>query len=316
MGNIFLLYNLNFDFADDFENFSIAGYSFYPIPHKQPQKRARTSGYILKSPTPHEIRSMNLNARIIIPKKQKDSVFRKGGTYSQYRRIKFLDDLLVIISICIRKNVVPKFYEKFDEFPVCALKNCERVSKNSKELKQLLEIIIWEIQKSSWLQKYDGGYHIKNFYHAGNIYIGEPRFLADITIWEFLYYCDHRTQPYEWFNSITLNTKINYLVKKYLLNTPSAIPEERLKIFSDMRNQLSHHGKLPIQNPKSPFKNLGFIGCHNYWQLFMKLTQALVFKTLGIDIIDKLNVRGHLDELIIRGSVQTFHEKKKLGLEW
>ena len=42
----------------------------------------------------------------------------------------------------------------------------------------------------------------------------------------------------------------------------------------------------------------------------MKLTQALVFKTLGIDIIDKLNVRGHLDELKNRGSVEIFHEKE------
>lgn len=316
MGNIFLLYNLNFDFADDFEDFSVDGYSFYPIPHKQPKKRARTPSYVFKSSTPHEVRNMNLNARVMIPRKQKDSVFRKRGTYSRYRRVKFLDDLLVIISICIGRNVVPKFYEEFDNFPVCASKHCERVSRNSKELKQHLEIIISDVQKSDWQQKYDNGFHLRKFYHAGNIYIGEPRFLADITIWEYLYYCDHRTQPYGWFKRITLNTKINHLVQNYLLDTPSPMPEEQLRIFSDMRNQLSHNGKLPIQNPKSPFKNLGFIGCHNYWQLFMKLTQALVFRTLGIDIIDKLNVRGHLDELISRGSVEIFHEKDKLGMEW
>ena len=236
MGNIFLLYNLSFDFADDFEDFSVDGYSFYPIPHKQPQKRRHTSGYVLKSPTPHEVRNMNLNARVMIPRKQKDSVFRKGGTYSRYRRVKFLDDLLVLISICIGRNVVPKFYEEFYDFPVCASKHCERVSKNSKELRKNLEAIVSEVQKNYWQQRYDNGYHIKQFYHAGNIYIGEPRFLADITIWEYLYYCDHRTQPYEWFNRITLNTKINHLVKNYLLDTPSQMPEEQLRIFSDMRN--------------------------------------------------------------------------------
>lgn len=311
MSKLLRLYNLNFRYAEDFQPFTVDGYTFYPIPERQPQRRVRT--------TPDEElrynRGMHLNARVSIPAKQRDSIFRKGGRYSRHRRIKFLEDLLMVVSICIGQNVVPKFYEKRLEFPLCSRKHCEMVSRNSTELKAHLETAITEIRKSEWQRKYDNGFHVRAFYNASDIFVTEPRFLADVTIWEYLYYCNNRSMSYDTLQRVRLNTKINYLVKEYLVHSVASIPEERLRIFRDIRNQLTHSGKLPIENPKSPFQRLGWSGCGEYLRLFSHLTQVLVLKTMGIDAFDQLrvfDVRSLLEELLRTGAVKLFGELDSL----
>lgn len=252
---------------------------------------------------------MQVNARVSLPRRQKNSIFQKGSEYAQDRKIKFLDDILVIISICIGRNVVPKFYEKRRDFPLCSSKHCETISKNSDELKTHLEAATQEIRGDAWKIKFDNGFHIRAFYNASNIFVTEPRFLADVTIWEYLYYCNHREIEFDKLNRISLNTKINYLVKQYLIDNCSSIPEERLRIFSDLRNQLSHFGKLPIENPKSPFQSIGWLGCKKYLELFKRLTQALVLKTLKIDAIQQMSTFSllyFLEELIQAGKVTFF----------
>ncbi|MCK5594852.1 hypothetical protein KAI19_01590 [bacterium] len=224
-----------------------------------------------------------------------------------YRSIKFLEDLLVVISICIGRNVVPKFYEKRLEFPLCSAKHCEIISKNSTELKTHLKTAITEIFKNEWQEKYDNGFHIRAFYNASSIFFTEPRFLEDVTIWEYLYYCNNRSVSYDALTSTSLNTKINYLVKKYLVSSVASIPEECLRIFSDVRNQLSHSGKLPIENPKSPFQHLDWDECKKYLELFRHLTQVLVFKTMGLDTFNQLrvfDVKSCLEELLRTGAIK------------
>ena len=136
MPRIFNLYNFNFHFEEDFAPFEIHVYTFFPIQGKQPKKRMiYTSSYFLESN-----RCMELNAKVSIPSRQRDSVFRKGGIYHDGRKIKLLDDLLVIISILIGRNVIPKSYEKLLEFPLCSGKHCECVSRNSDELQKHLSI--------------------------------------------------------------------------------------------------------------------------------------------------------------------------------
>jgi hypothetical protein len=305
MSRLLRLYNLNFFHAEDFQPFTVDGYTFYPIPERQPQRRVtNTSDDILRYN-----RRMHLNARVSIPARQRDSVFRRGGKYSRNRRIKFLEDLLMVVSICIGRNVVPKFYERRLEFPLCSAKHCEMVSRNSTELNAHLETAIAQIRESEWQRKYDNGFHVRAFYNASDIFVAEPRFLADVTIWEYLYYCNNRGMSYDTLRRVSLNTKINYLVKEYLVDNVSSIPEERLRIFSDIRHQLSHNGKLPIENPKSPFKHLGWNGCREYLKLFKRLTQVLVLKTMEIDAFDQLrvfDVRSHLEELLRVGAINLF----------
>jgi len=313
MSKLLLLYNLDFLYAENFQPFTIAGYTFYPIPKRQPQREeviASTSNDVLKYN-----RRMHLNARVSIPARQKDSIFRRGGKYSIHRRIKFLEDLLMVISICIGRNVVPKYYEKRREFPLCSKKHCEMVSRNSLELKAHLDSAIAVIQESEWQRKYDNGFHVKAFYNAAEIFVTEPRFLADVTVWEYLYYCNNRDMTYNALRNVSLNSKINYLVKEYLMDSVSSIPEERLRIFPDIRNQLSHNGKLPIENPRSPSKHLGWNGCREYLKLFNHLTQVLVLKTMEIDALDQLRVfdaRPHLEELLRTGAINLFKDLDSL----
>lgn len=313
MSRLLRLYNLNFLYAEDFQPFTIDGYTFYPIPERQPRRRATyTSEDLLRYN-----RRMHLNARVSIPPRQKDSIFRRGGKYSRNRRIKLLEDVLMIISICIGRNVVPKFYEKRLEFPLCSAKHCEMVSRSSAELKAHLEIAIAAIQKREWQTKYDNGFHVRAFYNASDIFVAEPRFLADVTIWEYLYYCDKKSMSYDTLQSVSLNTKINYLVKEYLVDNLSSIPEERLRIFSDIRNQLSHNGKLPIENPRSPFQHLGWSGCREYLELLKRLTQVLVLKTMAIDAFDRLtvfDVKSHLEELLRTGAINLFEALDSLEM--
>jgi hypothetical protein len=313
MPKTFNLYNLNFHFEEDFAPFEIHGYAFSPISGKQPKKRMiYSSDYFLKSN-----RNMKLNAKVSIPSRQKNSIFRKGGVYQNNRKIKLLDDILVIISILIGRNVTPKFYEKLLEFPLCSGKHCEGVSHNSAELQNHLSIAIPVVLRRGWQDMYENGFHVRMFYNASNIFVAEPRFLADMAIWEYLYYRNHQSLTYANLNRRTLNTKINFLVKEYLLPSLTSLPEERLRIFSDLRNQLSHNGKLPIQNPRSPFIGLSWIGCREYLKLFSWLTQVLVLKTLEIDCFDKLstfNVRNHLDELVANGYVAHYQRLDNSGV--
>ena len=315
MSKKLMIYNLNFRLAEDFKTFDVNGYIFYPIPKKQLLRRnIYTSDDALK-----ENREMSLNAFVEIPHVQPDSILYKGGIYSERRKRKLLDDILVIISCCIGRNVVAKFMRVFPGFPTASGKHCEMVAKNSEYLKTYLEIALRHLSAPIWQTTYEDGFHLKMFYNASNIYVIEPRFLADITIWEYLYYRENTHFTYRQLNSVTLNTKIKYLISKFLLNTEAVFPEERFRIFSDLRNQLSHSGKLPIKNPNSLFNNLGWIGCENYLKLFNRLTQALVLKTLGIESLDHMSafsVRTFLEELTRESRVRLFEEMDRRRIEF
>lgn len=312
MGKKLNLYNLNFLDVKHFKNFNIDGYSFYPISTKQPaRKQIYSSGDFLKSN-----RKMHLNSYVIIPNKQESSIFYKGGKYSYHRERKFLDDLLNVISILVGRNVVTKFWEKYNDFPLCSSKHCSMISVNSTELQRDLEVAVSEIKNIDWQQKYDNGFHIVMFYNGTNVFVQEHRFLANMAIWEYLFYCDNRNKSYDYIENTSLNAKICFLVKKYFLHKKNKVRQENLRIFSDLRNQLSHSGKLPIKNPKSRYQKLSYIGCGKFMELFQHLTQVLVLKTVSIEALDKLNlfnVGEHLTELLKTGTVSHYESLDKSG---
>jgi len=297
----FKLYNLNFGDVTDFDPFSIDGYTFFPIKEKQPQQTVTFNDI-------KYYRKMTLNARVTIPTRQKASILFKEFNNFSNRKIKYLEDLLMLISICIGRL---KYNEKELNFPIVPSKHCHRVANNSNKLKSYLEKATSKIQDTEWQQKYDNGFHIISFYNASNVYVKEPRFLADVTIWEYLYYCNNPIN-YDEPQRVSLNTKINFLVKEYILPAISSIPEEKLRIFSDLRNQLSQNGKFPITNPNSRFSQLNNNSLDQYMRLFKHLTQILVLRTLGIDSIDEISsddtpsVRSDLEELINNGEINSF----------
>ena len=310
MGKRLKIYNLSFFEADYFQSFSIEGYTFSPIKEKQPKRSC-----VFRSEDALKLnRKMVVNAYVTIPSRQMDSVFRKDVKYSRFRKIKFLEDLLVIISICLGKNVVPKFHENRNEFPLIPAKHCECIVDNSEELKNALEIAIPNVFDKTWQKKHYNGFQIRMYYNATNIFNAEQRFLADVTIWEFLYYCDHHEIDYKTLINTKLNIKIETLVGEYLLDRKRKIPKGQFRIFSDLRNQLSHSGKLPIKNPTSPFERLGWNGCISYMRLFQHLTQSIVLKTIGIEAINKMAgfaIKPHLDEILQKSFVELYEKLDK-----
>jgi len=67
------------------------------------------------------------------------------------------------------------------------------------------------------------------------------------------------------------------------------------------------------------FNNLGWVGCEKYLELFKRLTQALVLKTMGIEALDRMStfsVRSFLEELTREGRVRLFEEMDRRGIEF
>ncbi len=189
-------------------------------------------------------------------------------------------------------------------------KHCETIPDNAEQLQKYLVAAVDVVQKRTWRKKYNNGFHVRKFYLVSDINVVEPRFLGDVTIWEYLYYANNRSLLYDQLKRHSLNTKLKFLAAKYLISSEATIPEEQLRVFADLRNQLSHNGWLPIQNPRSPFQSLDVRGCHDYMNLFHALTQALVLKAIGVDSIEKMKVRNvgeHLLELLDKGKVAHYH---------
>jgi hypothetical protein len=233
-------------------------------------------------------------------------LFRGERLNHRWKR-KFIEDMLILISILIARKVVLRAHKDYSFFPLWSGLYCESIAKDSSELKRYLDIAIDQLQKKEWQERFLDGFHVMMFYNISDITNTESRYLGDITVWEFLYYCSKRhVLTYDQLVCESLNTKINFLVKTYLLPSARRIHQDRFDVFTHLRNQLAHNGKLPIQNPKSKFGTLDWNGCKQYMNLFKLLIQAVVLKTLGIDAIGHLG-RDELEELVKRGRVSHYH---------
>ncbi len=296
------LFNFNFMSTEQFKKFEIMDYIFTPISEKQLHfNKSFSSKDILKFN-----REMIINSFVSIPSKQKDTIIRMGSKYPNNRKVKFLDDILMIISILIGRNVVPRSYKSFINFPPFASNHCNTISRDSSELKSHLESVIENILNKEWQNKYCNGYHIKMLFNNSNIFVKEPRFLSYMTIWEYLYARENQNKSLRQIQDTCLDHKISFLLKKYLLSKRHRNLERKIKVFSVIRNQLIHSGDLPISDPC--FNHLSYEGCSRYIILFENLTQLLVLKTLNIDAFDNLrvfNVKNNLEELSTSGVVNS-----------
>lgn len=294
-----LLCNLQFLEHSRFKPFEIAGYRFEPIPQKLPITRNRA----------HNLNTCNMHitARVTLPSRQRDSVLFRGGRLDDRWKRKFIEDILILMSILISRKVVLRCHRVYRFFPTWAGLHCEEVARDSASLRDYLAVAIPEILGRDWQRRFVDGFHVRTFYNFSDITNAEARYLADITIWEFLYYCENKTiLTYDQLVRKSLNAKLNFLLKTYLIPSHKKIRHNQLDVFVHLRNQLSHNGKLPIENPKSRFRTLNWNGCKAYMDLFKRLTQALVLKTLNIDARKTLGMT-ELKELLAKGEVHNYH---------
>lgn len=313
MGGSRLLCNLNFHDPQDFQCFVVQGYRFEPIHEKQPKRRLIT--------LPRHVLSANVNhaenARVILPGRQVESVLRQSGRENRKRRAKLLYDLGVLASILAGRNVVQSSLLRRSGFPPAAANHCEMVAHNSTDLERMMTVASTNLLDTNWQARYQMGFHVLKLYNASNVYVKEPRFLASMVIWEFVYATELMKPPhspldyYQQLRDTGLNTKLCVLTRKHLIHAKN-MTKDRLDVFIHLRNQLTHYGRLPVTIPSAPswLSSLSVEGCEKYMDLFFALTQVLVLKTLGIDAWPHLttsSINTRADELFSTGQVAAFH---------
>ncbi len=275
--------NLNFEGDKNFDEFEIDGYKFLAINTAIKENFIYTSQYFV-----HYHRKHRVTCKVIVPKRQNDSIIFKGGRITQKfsesqtgRKRKFIEDILLLISLLIGRNVVLYSRRNYGQFPVIPFKNLEPISSNSDELKADLLTTLQQIKNNEWQSKYDNGFHLIMLYIHANILHIENRFLANFVIWEWLFahlFGKESRDLTEIFSSILREfweSNVNKDIYKRRKNN----------IFTVLRHQLAHSGKFPIDRTysKNWMKKLNLNELICFLDFFNKLTQVVVLKTLGLN---------------------------------
>lgn len=293
--------NLNPYLFKNFPEFSISNYKFIKngtIPEVSELRSLSYSKNIIKT---HKV--------FISGKDQKSIIF---PVMHLNRERNLIEDILWIISLLTGRNVVLYKLRSKEEYPVISSNYLKCLQHSSADLEKLFPTIFNNLYAKNLQQKYDNWFHLRMLYNHSNILVEEPRFLAMVCIWEYIYYChnDHHrggNKNYEQIKHTPLIDKIYHLTKKYKLGNMK-IKIEKLNIFTDLRNELNHNGRLPIKDPKSRFRNITNEDWSDYINIFTYLTQILVFKTLGVDLISSLE-HQRFNEILKQGFL-TRHTKR------
>jgi len=266
------LCNFDLNRMERFGPFEVYGYRFQPKDTRH------------RRPPAYEPRGMYTNASVKVPKRQRDSVIFLGGRDLTNRKRKLIEDMMVIASLLVGHNVELKSHSGWREFPLCRGKHLKQVAYDWNDFRIALETATARLLEPEWKRLYENGFHIRMLYCYSDTTTAELRFLGYCAIWEFLYYCNNRIVSYKKLTDTSLQAKLCYLVSRYLLEHGMRVSHDALRVFCDMRNQFAHSGKLPILNPKSPYRSLTWEECREEIGVFEGLTQALVLKTLAVDL--------------------------------
>ena len=203
---------------------------------------------------------------------------RLGGTTTDRT---FLDDILLLMSLCLARNIVPEYMLPSNEWPVIARNHLDQISNSPEQLVSDLEVAIDSIKRQTWQDTYVRGFHLRMLYHAANVLNIETRFLAFFVLWEWLYARFTGNDKED-----KLRVIIAYILKKFWPHTNASIfNSETNNILQILRNQLAHNGMLPITKRGDPWmRNISKADLLDiYVPFFIRLTQILVLKTVGLD---------------------------------
>lgn len=192
----------------------------------------------------------------------------------------FLDDVLLMMSLCLGRNIFPEFIVSSNEWPVIARNHLDQISKSPEQLVSDLKIAVGSIKSPIWQDQHVRGFHLRMLYHAANVLNTETRFLAFFVLWEWLYARLTGTDK-----ETNISKIISYILKHFWPQTNALIfnPETN-NIFQILRNQLAHYGVLPITNRGDPWmRNIDKADLLDmYIPFFTRLTQVLVLKTIDL----------------------------------
>ena len=270
------IFNLYFPPRDFFNPFTIDRYSFTSTSHP-----SFSSTYNSQ----RDWRDVRLTATVSIRDKQKPSIIYRGGKLinclkqTETKRT-FLDDLLLLMSLCLARNVVPEYMSSSNEWPVIARNHLEQVSASPEQLSSDISAAVSCIRSVTWQQKYLSGFHLRMICHAANVLNMETRFLAMFVLWEWLYV---RLTGEE--KEFSLSKIMAHILIDFWPSTNSSIFDAKANnIMQTLRNQLAHNGLLPISNRGDPWMRAVSKQdlLKKYIPFFVRLTQIVVLKTIGL----------------------------------
>lgn len=305
--------NLDFLHPTDFEPFEVVGYRFFPIEGRQPPELdVRTAAGFLRYHRRHIVTAM-----VEVPAGQPRSVIRPGGLRDG-RPMPLLYDVLTVTSILMGRNVVPWSDRPFTYFPPTASNHSVKVASNSTMLAHYLEVAMGKVLDDGWRALTGDGFHLRLMLNASNTLSAEARFLSEMALWEFVYAYATRNEletereEHKRLARTRLDDKLATLLGSILLEGVE-VGKEKVRVFTHTRNQLAHHGRLPVTHPDAPqwLSTAPWSTYGDYFRFFDRLTQVLVLKALGLELIDHpafdtFNVRERLTEILATGRVQGF----------
>lgn len=306
------LSNITFVIDEYFEPYRVNNYTI-SSKHKKTSKYKRVLRHIKKSTREH-----CHNAFVEFSGVQEDSIIFKGGMVNNSRKIKLIEDILLIGSILTHNNWALFSRSDYPQYPVLPINHLDYICRDSIEIEKLLNKAVSKIKEPSWQIQYENGFHLLMLFNKANIYNYEGRFISYMVIWEWLY--PHLKNPNgatsadESFNLIEI---MNYIFNHYWgakINN-KLFTSSYKNIFYVLRNQLAHSCKLPIDRNYAEdwMKNLKWEkdkptgkGIKDYLKFFGLLTQVIVLKTLDIDSEKSLsiwNFEEKLEKFLLTGTI-------------
>lgn len=289
--------------------FSIEGYHFEPT--AEPTiPRVITHRTIARDHRRHQV-----TAKVTIPSEQENSIIFLGGerkdapfgvVYRRWKR-KFIEDLLLILSILTAKNVCLYSHRYNTDFPVITSNHLYYISTN-KSLVDDLSQAVTKVKDTQWQKDFLHGFHLRMLFNHANIFLLESRFLSTMVMWELLYSMIKQRE------SLKLKEIVSELFNYFWPSHVSSniFSRNSHSLISVLRNQLAHSGRLPIDRPYADgwMRQLSWETVKDYIVLFNKMSQAMVLHTLSIDATSRIDYgefNNILFEFLQTGQVASFH---------
>lgn len=152
-----------------------------------------------------------------------------------------------------------------------------------------IEKVYSTIKQESWLKTYGEGYFLLIFREACRRQILESSFMLCWSIWEHLFaILNGSWLSKETIRSITSADKLAYLIARYeILEEMQSAQRTKLKKLSEVRNSVVHTGRF-VDSQSMELATL-----------FVRVTEHLVVKTLGLKPFDVLGTMDKFKDFIL-----------------
>lgn len=297
----------NLEFGMYCPEFTIHGYKFYRTKEyldKVVNLQHLVNGFAEYKTLPNS-GSHQITAYVDCPLEEPTPIFDWGFSGTA------LDDILLLLSLFTLRDVfaVDESFTENDKVAIiadsrhyqwggilrCSLPHIDSEKNVSRRhpfkydigFEKSLNEIYSLIRSEEWMKKYNKGYFLLLLKNALKRQILESSFIQCWTIWEHLFtVLNEKWLSKEQIIKINADEKISFIMIEYaLLDEISIADRKRIKDLSQIRNRLIHYGRFPQKD--SVISDA---------QLFIRLTEFVISKILGLTPSNVLNTIERLEE--------------------